>query len=184
MKKTIKCPFTKCQAEVQLKKYKDHVFENKSYTFKTVNGKLTKTFSTGFMNWDGISANRGAEFDLLSIPDSWIFRDLDNCIFYMKYYPAHRSLVIAVIMAKVPKEVEQYSATITIHNKTMETSYKCPIIPIKQFSPNDDLIHHNNCWNINYLLFRKFFNIVDLGGPENHNWQVTMKWKVEINKKC
>ena len=123
-----------------MKKYKDHVFENKSYTFKTVNGKLTKTFSTGFMNWDGISANRGAEFDLLNIQDSWIFHDLDNCIFHMKYYPAHRSIVIAVIMAKVPKEVEQYSATITIHNETMQTSYKCPIIPIEQFSSSLQLL--------------------------------------------
>ena len=39
--KTIKCPLTKYQAEVQMKKYKDHVIDNKCYTFKTVSGMLT-----------------------------------------------------------------------------------------------------------------------------------------------
>ena len=185
IERTIKCPFPRCQTEVQLRRYKDHVIEGKCYSTYATGDNFSKTISTGFMQWDGISKNRGEEFDLRTCSiGSWIFEDMNDCVFYMKYYPEHRSLVFAVIMAKVPTEVEKYSATITIEKETMETSFKCPIIPIEQFSPKDDLISNDKCWSIHYVMFRKFFYFEDMGGPENHNWKVQLDWKVEITKQA
>ena len=59
--RTVKCPYISCLAEVQLKAYKEHAFKDCS---SIVGSIVCPVLSIGFMQWDGVSKNRGKEFDL------------------------------------------------------------------------------------------------------------------------
>ena len=180
--RTVKCPSAKCKAEVQLKKFQVHVQENECW-IKLDGSTFTHTISSGFMEWDGVSKNRGIEFDLDKARTSWIYND--NGIFFIskKYFPGSRIYVFAIMMAKSPEIVEQYFATITIYNDSFETSCKCPIIPIEQFPLEDGLIDHEGSWSVHYSLLKKFFYFEDKGENNNHDWAVKYNWKVQIIQK-
>ena len=177
--RTVKCPASKCGAQVQLKKFEEHAEENecwKTLHYTTYN----HTISSGFMKWDGISKNRGPEFDLdRKGKCSWIHSG--DFFVTRKYYPDSKVTVFAVLMAKDPEKVKKYSANITIYRGSLETNYKCPIIPIEQFPPEEELIDHEGSWSVHYSLLRKFFYFEDKGENNNHDWLVKYKWKVEID---
>ena len=86
-------------------------------------------------------------------------------------------------MAKDPKEVEHYSAKLTIYKESLKTSYKCSIIPIEQYPSEEDFPNHEKCWYVHYSLFRKLFNFEDKGKNNNHDWIVNLNLNIEIKKK-
>merc|ERR1719423_61822 len=55
--RTVKCPSVKCKAEVQLKKFQEHVQENECW-IKLDKSTFVHTISSGFMEWDGESKSR------------------------------------------------------------------------------------------------------------------------------
>ena len=111
-----KCP--KCKAVVQLKKFVEHVQENECWT-KFNCSTFIHAISRGFMEWDGLSKNRGQEFDLDKVRNSWIYNGKGNIFIRKKYISESRICVFAVMMAKNPEEIDQYYATITIYTMTM-----------------------------------------------------------------
>ena len=58
-------------------------------------------------------------------------------------------------MARDPKEVEQYSAKLTIYKESLKTSYECSIIPIEQYPSEEDFPNHEKCWNVHYSKTRE-----------------------------
>merc|ERR1712126_435637 len=178
--RTVKCLNSKCRAEVQLKKFEEHVKETTCW-LKLNGSEFIHTVSLGFLKWDGVSKKRGEEFDLDKEEPSTRLYIREADVFIMrKYFPLSRVFVYAVIMAKNPDEVEKYSANITIFNESgLETSFKCPIIPIEQFPSEEELINHEDCWNVHYSLLRKFYYFEDKGKNNNHDWAVKVDYKIE-----
>ena len=133
------------------------------------------------MHLDGVSKHKGEEYDYeFGYTD---YEYVGNSTFIIKKYnPEFRTHVYAVMMAKNPEEVEQYSAIITLFKGSFETICKCPIIPIEQLPP-EELINHEGSWSVHYSLLRKFFYFEDKGENNNHDWEVRYNWKIEIVKK-
>ena len=175
--RTVKCPHGKCGAEVQLRKFVEHINGYNCWTIKEETA-FTTSLPSGFLKWDGVSKNRGQEFDLSKEMWSRIYNG--NVFIIIKFYPDAKVFVFAVLMAKDPEEVAHYSANITIHNESYETTCKCPIIPIEECPPEEELINHEGSWSVHFSLLRKFFYIQDRGENNNHDWEVKYKWKIEI----
>ena len=134
------------------------------------------------MHLDGVSKHKGEEYDYEYEYDDYEY--VGNSTFIIKKYnPEFRTHVYAVMMAKNPEEVEQYSAIITLFKGSFETICKCPIIPIEQLPPEEELINHEGSWSVHYSLLRKFFYFEDKGENNNHDWEVRYNWKIEIVKK-
>ena len=141
--RTVKCPYISCLAEVQLKAYKEHAFKDCS---SIVGSIVCPVLSIGFMQWDGVSKNRGKEFDLNKAQSWKLGYSKDGDVFkVVRYIPSVQSLVIALFMAKDPKEVEQYSAKLTTYKESLKTSYECSIIPIEQYPSEEDFPNHEKC---------------------------------------
>ena len=87
------------------------------------------------------------------------------------------------MMAKNPEEVKQYLAIITLLKGSFETNCYCPIIPIEQLPPEEELINHEGSWSVHYSLLRKFFYFEDISEDNDPEWEVKYNWKVEIVKK-
>ena len=131
-----------------------------------------------------MSKNRGKEFDLNKAQSWKLGYSKDGDVFkVVRYIPSVQSLVIALFMGKDPKEVEQYSAKLTIYKESLKTSYECSIIPIEQYPSEEDFPNHEKCWNVHYSLFRKLFNFEDKGKNNNHDWVVNLNLNIEIKKK-
>jgi len=180
VERTIKCLSCRCEAVVQLKKFEEHVKENKCCT--ELNGtSFVWRLSTGFMQWDGLSKKKGAEFNL-----SFERRDLiytGSVFIFIKYYPKLKTLVFAVITPKDPEEAEHFSAKISMQKGAFKTFFECPLISIEQFPPEEDFPNDERCWNIHYSFFRKFLHFEDKGENNNHDWEVTLTWSVHIHEK-
>ena len=135
------------------------------------------------MQWDGLSKNRGNEFDLDKELNLNLVFNGNDVFRYTRYVPHLRSLVFSVIMAKDPAEVDNYSAKITIYKEDPEdykVTFNCPIIALEQFPSEESLPDDDKCWNVHYSFFKKFLHFEDKGGNNNHNWTVILKWEVEI----
>jgi len=180
--RTIKCLYKGCCEEVQLKKYKEHVLKKCSVDPKTPN--MVLPLSEGFMKWDGVSKNRGKEFDL-DVEGNWllVFSSIDDVFRVIRYVPTLRSLVFALFTTNGPEEVSKVSAKITMCKGELKTSFECPIIPIEQFPSDEDFPNDENCWNVHYSLFKKFLLFEDKGENNNHNWEVTLHFQVDIIQK-
>merc|ERR1719282_2161158 len=137
--------------------------------------------SEGFMKWDGVSKNRGEEFDL-DVESNWdlVYSSMDDVFKVVRYVPNLRSLVFALFMTNPPEEVSNVSAKITIYKGELKMSFECPIIPIEQFPSDEDFPNHEMCWNVHYSLFKKFLHFEDKGENNNHNWEVSLHFQVDI----
>ena len=62
-------------------------------------------------------------------------------------------------------------------------SFECPIIPIEQFPSDGDFPNDEKCWNVHYSLFKKFLHFEDKGENNNHNWEVSLHFQVDIIQK-
>ena len=87
--RTVRCPSDECRAEIQLKKFEKHAIENDCRRTMTGSGNVfIHTFSAGFMKWDGISKNRGEEFDLdEEVPSTRLFDKEQRVFIVRKYFP-------------------------------------------------------------------------------------------------
>ena len=180
--RTIRCPYKSCGTVVQLKKFREHALEKKC-CIEILGTKIYLTLSTGFMQWDGLSKNRGNEFNLDKEMNPELVYYGNDVFRFTKYVPHLRSLVFAVIMAKDPAEVDNYSAEITIYKedaKDYKVTFNCPLIPLEQFPSEESLQDDDRCWNVHYSFFKKFLHFEDKGSNNNHNWTVILKWEVEI----
>ena len=186
VERTVKCPSYTCQAEVQLKKFDEHARQETCWVNLSEaesEMKFIQIVSSGFMQWDGVSKHKGDEFDLdHSSANSWLYVGISTFII-KKYIPKSRLHLFCIMMAKNPEEVKQYKAKITIQNESFETNCECPVIPIEELPPEEELIDHEGSWIVHHSLLRKFFYFEDRGENNNHNWKVKYKWKIEIVQK-
>jgi len=180
--RTIVCPLKRCKAEVQLKNYKEHAKEN--CCIQIDSDGIETTISTGFLQWDGASKITGNEFDLEVELSPSLVQSKNEVYRFTRYIPHLKTLVLAVIMAKDPLEVEKYSAKITIYKDTnYKVTFDCPLIPIEQFPTEEELPNHDKCWNVHYSFLRKFLRVEDKGEKNNHNWKVKLCWSLDVTKK-
>ena len=162
--RTIKCPMKSCGTVVQLKKFREHALEKKCC--QELGSKISLTLSTGFMQWDGLSKNRGNEFDLDKEKNPKLIYNGNDVFRLVRYVPHLRSLVFAVIMAKDPADVDNYLAKITIYKdkedpEDYKVTFNCPIIPLEQFPSEESLQDDDRCWNVHYSFFKKFLYFED-----------------------
>jgi len=180
LERTIKCPSATC-GEVQLRKYEEHAKDCNWWAKISKNSFLT-TVSIGFLKWDGVSQNRAKEFDV-DIPS--IGRIWNGEVFLLiRYFPLSRQFAFVVMMAKNPDEVDKYSAKLSISKGSFKICIDdCPILPIEEFQPTEDLVNHGKTVSIHYSMMRKFFKFEDEGKENDHVWKVTYSWSVQISKK-
>lgn len=173
--RTIKCPSFQCKANIQVKKFEEHLKE--SNCCKKLNGPdFQWELSSGFMKWDGLSKNKGEEFVLTT--ELCVIIYSGSAFILVKFCPKLKTMMFAVITTKSPEEAEQYSAKISMEKESSKTFFECPPLSIEQIPPVEDFSNHEKCWNVHYSLFRKFLHFEDKGENNNHDWVVTFFSKV------
>ena len=181
VERPIKCLSDTCEATVQVRKFEEHAKANKCCADLAGPSYYT-TFSSGFMKWDGLSKNRGVEFDIGKENTGLIYNSNGGVLIFRKYHPKLQTLVFTLITSKSPEEAEKYSAKISIQKGSLKSSYEFPLISVEQLPPEEDFPNHEKCLNVHYSLFRKFLHFEDKGENNNHDWLVRLYWKLEINE--
>ena len=185
--RTVTCPY--CKEKPQLRKYHNHAVENCS-VYQAQRPSTTTPLSYGFLKWNGINRGKLEEFDLTE-DQSWFscYTQLHKKFYLLEsYVPAHKCFTFVVYMAENKEDVGDYSVQLTIPasktRENLQTIYRFPVIGIEEFPKSNDKFMFNNqkCCHIPYTMMRNFFKIKDIGENNNHTWEVTYCFKLEITK--
>ena len=198
--RTVRCPDDLCGQEVQIKKcaehfkshflWVSHYYDRIPYVYQmTVHDGLRDTY---LMNWDGISKNRGEEFNLKEDQlQTDIFNQLGKTFFVKtRYIAAHRCFLLIVLMADLPEVAAQYMVHCKISNQdgSFEIDYKCPVISIEELPETElQMFLEARSWNISYHNMKNLFRFYDWnrgrGNIGNMEWQVRFRPEVKIIRK-
>ena len=204
--RTVRCPDDACGQEVQIKKcgiehFRTHltgVFFNPDiipYVYQmTVHCGFAGFGDTYLRNWDGISKNRGEEFNLEEDKEETnTFNQLGKTFFVKtRYVAARRCFLLIVMMADLPEVAAQYMVHYKISSKDgrFEIDYKCPVISIEELPKRGTELQvflEARSWNISYHNMKNLFRFCDMnrgrGKIGNMEWLVKFSSEVKIFKK-
>jgi len=206
--RTVRCPEDACGQEVQIKNcgiehFKSHFLggwmfrdpDSIPYVYQMIVNCAWGDIDTSYLNnWDGISKNRGEEFNLNEdIDKTNPFNQLGKTFFVKtKYVAARRCFLLIVLMADLPEVAAQYMVHCKISNGdgSFEIDYKCPVISIEELPKRGaelQMFLEARSWNISYHNMKNLFRFADWnrgrGKIGNMKWVVAFRPEVKIFKK-